>query len=176
MALGLVATAAGIGAAFCAFALILLPTLSFVGLVTFERVLQSGIEDHGYARRIARLRGYYFDAAPELTGYLLSVAPSERLSVQGPWARPALAAALPSGAATPARSPSKSCAERARCQAAAMEPHQQGQRVEKRIRGMRADGATMPEIAETLNREGVPTARGGPWYPSTVRRVLVRAA
>jgi hypothetical protein len=30
-------------------------------LVTFDRVLQSGIEDHGYAQRIARLRGYYFD-------------------------------------------------------------------------------------------------------------------
>lgn len=39
----------------------------FVGLVTFERVLQSGVEDHGYARRIARLRAFYFDNAPEFT-------------------------------------------------------------------------------------------------------------
>jgi hypothetical protein len=37
VALGLVATASGIGSAFYAFALILLPTLAFVGLVTFER-------------------------------------------------------------------------------------------------------------------------------------------
>jgi hypothetical protein len=88
VALGLVATATGIGAVFYAFALVILPTLTFVGLVTFERVLQSGIEDYGYARRIARLRAYYFDAAPELTPYLMSVAPSERLAVQGVWPRP----------------------------------------------------------------------------------------
>ena len=53
VALGLVATASRLGTAFYAFGLILLPTLAFVGLVTFERVLQSGVEDEGYARRIA---------------------------------------------------------------------------------------------------------------------------
>jgi hypothetical protein len=83
VALGLVATASSVGTAFYAFGLVLLPTLAFVGLVTFERVLQSGIEDYGYARRIALLRGYYFDNAPELAPYLLSVPPSERLHVQG---------------------------------------------------------------------------------------------
>jgi threonine/homoserine/homoserine lactone efflux protein len=83
VALGLMATATHIGAAFYAFALILLPTLAFLGFVTFDRTLQSGIEDHGYARRIARLRGYYFAQAPELTDYLLSVSPEERLAVQG---------------------------------------------------------------------------------------------
>jgi hypothetical protein len=62
---------------------VLLPTLAFVGLVTFERVLQSGLEDLGYARRIALLRGYYFDNAPELAPYLLSVPSSDRLRVQG---------------------------------------------------------------------------------------------
>src|SRR5919197_813763 len=82
-ALGLIGTAAGVGAAFYAFGLILLPTLAFVGLVTFDRVLQSGIEDHGYTRRIARLRGYYFQCAPELAGYLLSVPRAERLRIQG---------------------------------------------------------------------------------------------
>jgi hypothetical protein len=40
VALGLVATASSVGTAFYAFALVLLPTLAFVGLVTFERVLQ----------------------------------------------------------------------------------------------------------------------------------------
>jgi hypothetical protein len=83
VALGLVAIATGVGAAFYAFGLVLLPTLAFVGLVTFERALQSGIEDHGYARRVARLRGYYFQYAPELVGYLLSVRPAERLRIQG---------------------------------------------------------------------------------------------
>jgi hypothetical protein len=76
VALGLIATAAGVRTAFYAFALILLPTLVFVGLATFNRVLQSGIEDLGYASRIARLRGYYFHYAPELAGYLLSVPPA----------------------------------------------------------------------------------------------------
>jgi hypothetical protein len=69
--------------AFFVFGLIVLPTLAFVGLVTFDRALQSGIEDLGYARRIAMLRGYYFDVAPEITPYLLSVRKPERLSVQG---------------------------------------------------------------------------------------------
>ncbi len=50
-----------------AFGLILLSTLSFVGFVTLDRVLQSGIEELHYAERIARLRAYYFDSAPELT-------------------------------------------------------------------------------------------------------------
>ncbi len=58
VAWGLVATATGAGGGFFAFGLVLLPTLAFVGLVTFERALQSGIEDLGYARRIARLRAY----------------------------------------------------------------------------------------------------------------------
>ena len=81
IALGLVATATKTGAAFYTFGLILLPTLAFVGLATFHRVLQSGIEDLAYARRIAQLRDYYFDYAPELAGYLLN--PAERLPAQG---------------------------------------------------------------------------------------------
>ncbi len=83
VALGLVATASRVGTVFFAFGLVLLPTLAFIGLVTFERVLQTGIEDHGYARRIALLRAYYFDQAPELIPYLLSVPPGERMRVQG---------------------------------------------------------------------------------------------
>jgi hypothetical protein len=83
IALGLVATATQLGTAFYAFGLVLLPLLAFVGAVTFERTLQSGIEDYGYARRIARLRAYYFDHAPELLPYLLSVPATERLPVQG---------------------------------------------------------------------------------------------
>ena len=43
VALGLVATASSLGSAFYGFALVLLPTLAFVGFVTFERTLQSSI-------------------------------------------------------------------------------------------------------------------------------------
>lgn len=85
IALGLFATATRLGTAFNAFGLVVLATLSLLGLATFERVVQSGLEDFGYAQRIARLRSYYFDAAPELERYLLSVQPAERLHVLGLW-------------------------------------------------------------------------------------------
>jgi hypothetical protein len=82
VALGLVATASRLGSPFYGFALVLLPTLAFVGFVTFQRALQSSIEDTEYARRIALLRGYYFGHAPEIAPYLLSVPPAERLLMQ----------------------------------------------------------------------------------------------
>jgi hypothetical protein len=82
VALGLVATASHVGTTFFAFGLVLLPTLTSVGVVTFERALQSGVEDHGYAVRIAKLRAYYFDFAPEVTPYLASVPPVERFAIE----------------------------------------------------------------------------------------------
>ena len=45
------------------------PWPSWGWLVAFDRALQAGIEDYGYAQRIARLRGYYFQHAPELVDY-----------------------------------------------------------------------------------------------------------
>ena len=53
------------------------------GFVALDRVLQSGIEELHYAERIARLRAYYFDFAPELTRYLASVPPARRLAILG---------------------------------------------------------------------------------------------
>jgi hypothetical protein len=82
VALGLVATASSLGAAFYGFALVLLPALAFVGFVTFERTLQSSIEDTEYARRIALVRGYYFEHAPEIADYMLTVPPAEMLLMQ----------------------------------------------------------------------------------------------
>ena len=82
VALGLVATASSLGSGFYGFALVLLPTLALVGFVTFERALQSSIEDTEYARRIALLRGYYFEQAPEIAPYLMSVPRAERLLMQ----------------------------------------------------------------------------------------------
>jgi hypothetical protein len=70
VALGLVATATRVSTAFYAFGLVLLPTLAFVGWVTYERVLRTGIEDHDYAQRTSRLRAFSFDAAPELAAYM----------------------------------------------------------------------------------------------------------
>ena len=79
VALGLIATATRVGTPFFAMALIVLPALAFIGVVTFARGLQSGVEDFGYARRITLLRLYYFDNAPELGAYLLDVPESEWL-------------------------------------------------------------------------------------------------
>jgi hypothetical protein len=83
VALGLIATATRVGTAFYTFGLILLWTLSFMGFVTFDRMLQSGIEELHYAERIVRPRAYYFDFAPEVTHYLASVPPSRRLALLG---------------------------------------------------------------------------------------------
>lgn len=44
------------------------------------------------------------------------------------------------------------------------------------VRPLRAQGATLREIAEALNRSGVQTARGGSWQASQVMRVLERLA
>jgi hypothetical protein len=82
VALGLVATASSLGAAFFGFGLVLLPTLAFVGLVTFGRALQSSTEETEYARRIDLLREYYFEHTPEISPFLLSVPPAERLHTQ----------------------------------------------------------------------------------------------
>jgi hypothetical protein len=71
IALAFIGQISGLGVAFYAFALILLPVLAFVGLVTFLRLVQSSIEDIAYAHRIALVRGYYLDVSPELEPYLV---------------------------------------------------------------------------------------------------------
>ncbi len=42
------------------------------------------------------------------------------------------------------------------------------------VQPLRSQGATLREIAEALNNSGVPTARGGRWQASQVKRVLER--
>lgn len=45
-----------------------------------------------------------------------------------------------------------------------------------RVQLERSGGSTLAEIADRLNREGIPTAQGGrQWWPSTVRAVLSRS-
>ena len=39
---------------------------------------------------------------------------------------------------------------------------------------LRDAGRTLQQIADTLNRSGVQTSRGGKWYPSTVKNTLAR--
>jgi hypothetical protein len=83
IALGLVATATRVSTAFYAFGLVLLPTLAFVGWVTYERALRTGIEDHDYARRMSRLRAFNFDAAPELAAYMPRITLQDRVHTGG---------------------------------------------------------------------------------------------
>ncbi len=46
----------------------------------------------------------------------------------------------------------------------------------QRIRDMRGRGLTLQAICDTLNREGVPTPRGGKlWRPTSLRSILARA-
>jgi DNA invertase Pin-like site-specific DNA recombinase len=47
----------------------------------------------------------------------------------------------------------------------------------QRIRSEREDGATLREIADRLNADGIPTPRGGvQWRPSSLEAVLRKAA
>ena len=72
-----------LGATFYAFALILLPVLAFVGVVTFVRLVQSSIEDLAYAHRIALLRSFYLRVSPELEPYLVVARPAASAPAHG---------------------------------------------------------------------------------------------
>ena len=66
VALAFVAQVAQTGPAFIVLALILLPTLLVIGLASFERLLQLGIENIRTVVAINRVRRYYLEVAPEL--------------------------------------------------------------------------------------------------------------
>jgi len=46
--------------------------------------------------------------------------------------------------------------------------------LEGEIRGLREQGSTLQAIADRLNEQGHTTRRGGRWFPSQVRNVLLR--
>lgn len=71
LALSLLGNATDLGVPFVVAALVLAPTLIFLGIVTFIRVLESGLEDSLYARGINRIRHYYLEVAPELKPYFI---------------------------------------------------------------------------------------------------------
>jgi hypothetical protein len=73
IALAFIGQMSRLGVAFYAFALILLPVLAFVGVVSFLRLVQSSIEEIAYAHRIALLRNLYLRLSPELEPYLVVV-------------------------------------------------------------------------------------------------------
>lgn len=71
VALAFIGQVSRIGEAFFVWAFVLLPTLFFLGLATFARVLESAIEDTLYARGINRIRHYYVEIAPTARDYFL---------------------------------------------------------------------------------------------------------
>jgi hypothetical protein len=71
VALAFIGQMSSMGSAFYVFALILLPSLIFLGLVTFIRVNQTGIEDMIASRGINRIRHYYTQVAPDTEPYFI---------------------------------------------------------------------------------------------------------
>jgi hypothetical protein len=72
IALTFVGQIAHLGTAFFVFSLVVLPTLLFMGLITFERVLQAGSVDVIYARGINRIRHLYLEYAPQYGSLILA--------------------------------------------------------------------------------------------------------
>src|ERR687894_182991 len=85
IALAFIGQMSRLGVAFYAFALILLPVLTFVGTVTFLRLVQSSVEDIAYAHRIALVRSYYLRVAPELEPYLVVLRRPAFQAAPGAW-------------------------------------------------------------------------------------------
>jgi hypothetical protein len=71
IALAFIGQASSFGTAFFVFSLALFPTLYFLGIVTFERTLQSTIEDILYTRGMSRLRHLFLEYAPETKPYFI---------------------------------------------------------------------------------------------------------
>ncbi|HEX5732035.1 MAG TPA: hypothetical protein VF131_04290 [Blastocatellia bacterium] len=71
VALAFIGQASGLSEGFFLFGLVLFPSLLFIGVFTFKRVLQTAVEDIIYARGINRIRHYYIELAPEARRYLI---------------------------------------------------------------------------------------------------------
>jgi hypothetical protein len=63
VALGFIAQISAVGDLFNTFALTVLPTLYFLGVVTYVRLVESGGEDYRYGMAINRIRNYYKEIA-----------------------------------------------------------------------------------------------------------------
>jgi hypothetical protein len=71
VALAFIGQISRLGTAFFAFALVLLPTLFFLGLVTFERAMELGVEDYIYAVGMSRIRHFYIEMVPQAERYFV---------------------------------------------------------------------------------------------------------
>ena len=69
--LALAAQLSAMGTPFWTFALILLPTVYFLGLVTLLRILQASDEWRIYGQGMGRIRHYFVELAPEMRPYFV---------------------------------------------------------------------------------------------------------
>jgi hypothetical protein len=82
VALGFLASVSGgASALFRTFALTVLPTLCFLGLVTFVRLLELGTEDFLYGRAINRIRSHYLELAGDEARLFMMRAHDDALGV-----------------------------------------------------------------------------------------------
>ncbi len=80
VALGFAATASDFGQSFNVFALLILPPIAFLGFVTFQRTVQSGVDDETYSRGINRIRHFYVEMVPELRPYFVQSTTDEGIT------------------------------------------------------------------------------------------------
>ncbi len=78
IALTFVGQISHLGMAFFVFSLVVIPTLVFMGLITFVRVLQSGSADITLARGVNRIRHLYLEHTPQLQPYFMLSAHDDR--------------------------------------------------------------------------------------------------
>jgi hypothetical protein len=71
VALGFIGQISEVGDAFKVFALTALPTLYVLGLFTFVRTVENGVEDLMMGRAINRIRNYYLEIAGEQARYFM---------------------------------------------------------------------------------------------------------
>ncbi|MBC7932240.1 MAG: hypothetical protein H7Z38_16915 [Rubrivivax sp.] len=71
VALAFIGQVSDMGEAFFLFGLVLFPSLFFLGIVTFDRVLQTALEDWIYGCEINRIRHYYAELAPDIKRYFI---------------------------------------------------------------------------------------------------------
>ena len=81
VALALVAQATDFGRGFEAFALVLLPVVFFLGVVTIVRLGQVNHEDATWVQGMNRIRHAYLEVAPELAPYFVTGASDDEAGI-----------------------------------------------------------------------------------------------
>src|SRR6266571_3027896 len=83
IALAFVGQLSHLGTAFYVFSLVVLPTLFFMGLITFERMLQANNATLKYASGINRIRHLYLEYAPQMQPYFILSSHDDREGILG---------------------------------------------------------------------------------------------